>query len=524
MAEDKKPVVIGLDFGNFNSYVSYIQDLDFAAGRLGGRAQELMPTGDFRDGIPSVFYYKAGDAKPLLCQEALKAKPLANQLRYLKRGLFRPLMIDGQQVHINGKDWLYDDAIREVVQEVLRQANQDFYDNFRKTTNLVSLAYPVTYSPVQVEQLIKIVESATVELRDDEGAIHRKKVKVFGTIPEAPAAALDYLAEHESYREKNAVTAATFDLGGGTFDAAVVRCYPEGRKRPDGSTYYYDMLWQDGLRDLGGKEFTEIVAELAEKKLQKRGVKLNDRQRDRLQQVQAERAKRDLTDAEAAEIEVIDDEFVEITREEFEKAAAPQVQRMVDVLGQAMHSSEFKPDMVLLSGGASRMPMIQKALEKAFPSWKGRIEAYRPEQAISFGAARYGAVENPAVQKRTAFDLGIECVHGDSEKRFFSGIIKKGTPVPHNSVWNEYYTSEATDSVQLTVLEAIVQSPDPEQPNRDYKCIADFSLPFGKTVPENTTLQGRLSIDTNDVLTAEARRGPGDKPVSSKAKPTLEGV
>ena len=114
MAENKKPVVIGLDFGNFNSYVSYIQDLDFAAGRLGGKAQELMPTGEFRDGIPSVFYYKAGDTKPLLCQEALNAKLLANQVRYLKRGLFKPLMIDGQQVRINGKDWLYDDAIREV--------------------------------------------------------------------------------------------------------------------------------------------------------------------------------------------------------------------------------------------------------------------------------------------------------------------------------------------------------------------------------------------------------------------------
>ncbi len=524
MAEDKKPVVIGLDFGNFNSYVSYIQDLDFAAGRLGGKAQELMPTGEFRDGIPSVFYYKAGDARPLLCLEALNARPLANQVRYLKRGLFKPLMIDGQQVRINGKGWLYDDAIREVVQEVLRRANKELYDNFRKTTNLVSLAYPVTYSPVQVERLIKIVESATVELRDDEGAVHRKKVKVFGTIPEAPAAALDYLAEHESYREKSEVTAATFDLGGGTFDAAVVRCYPKGRTRPDGSTYYYDLLWQGGLRDLGGKEFTEIVAELAEKKLQKRGVKLNDRQRERLQQVRAEKAKRDLTDAEAAEFEVIDDEYVKITREEFEKATAAQVQRMVDVLGQAMHSSEFKPDMVLLSGGASRMPMIKKALEKAFPAWKGRIEAYRPEQAISFGAARYGAAENPAVQKRTAFDLGTDVLHSGHNSRSFSCIIDAGTPIPHQSNWVTYSTVvDNSTHVGMNIFEATVSSPNENDLSGNYRKIINCRLSFDQPVPANTPVQGRLVIDKLGVLFVEAREREGARIVREKGEPTLKG-
>ena len=81
--------VIGLDFGNFNSYTSFIQDLDYNAGRLGGRAAELMPAGEFRDGIPSVFYYKPGDAKPLVCQtEGISMVPrvLGSKSEALKSG------------------------------------------------------------------------------------------------------------------------------------------------------------------------------------------------------------------------------------------------------------------------------------------------------------------------------------------------------------------------------------------------------------------------------------------------------
>ena len=518
--------VIGLDFGNYNSYTSFIQDLDFATGRLGGRAASLMPAGEYRDGIPSVFFYQEGTSAPLACQAAKQARPLSNQVRYLKRGLFKPLEINGRRVRLQGRDWLYDDAIRVVVQEVLRQANETMYTNYRQTTNLVSLAYPVTYSPPQIEQLIEIVESTTVNLRNNDGTVREEKVRVFGTIPEAPAAALDYLAEHESDRGRNEVTVATFDLGGGTFDAAVVRCYPQGKVRPDGSRYYYDLLWQGGISNLGGKEFTEVVAQIAERKLQSKHIKLNERQRERLHLERAEEAKCKLTVSEMVEIEVKDEAYVNISRAEFEEASQPLVKQMVDVLGQAMQSPEFKPDLVLLSGGASQMPMIEKALKAEFPAWRDKIAAYRPAQAISFGAARYGVTEatkQHSVQKRTVYDLGTDCKDGETGNKYFSCMINKGAPIPHASKWNNYRSLKDDQSeVGMDIFEAVVRSPDENNLAGDYRKIIICSLPFGRKVPRDTLLQGRLSIDSRGVMTVEAREKEGDTPIKAEGRPTLE--
>ncbi len=520
--------IIGLDFGNYNSYTSFIQDLDYESGRLGGRAASLMPAGEYREGIPSVFYYDRNSGETLVCQAAERARPLTNQVRYLKRGLFKPLEINGKQVQIQGKVWLYDDAIRMVIQDVLRQANEVLFTNYRQTTNLVSLAYPVTYSPPQVEELIKIVESTTVKLRRPDGSEQEEKVRVFGTIPEAPAAALDYLADQENDRKKDSVTVATFDLGGGTFDAAVVRCYPQGKKRTtDGSVYYYDLLWQDGISDLGGKEFTEVIAEIAEKKLKSQHVIISEMQRERLHQVRAESAKRDLTLRQRTEIEAKDDIFIEISLSEFENASQPYVQRMVDVLGQAMRSKEFRPDLVLLSGGASQMPMIKKALEKAFPEWKDKIHAYRPLEAISFGAARYGVTEflgASSVQKRSAFDLGLECTHAENGKDYIFTMINEGTPIPCSSDWQKNLWTVATVStnVSTNIWEAVVHSPEINEVQRDYRKIINCSLPFGREVPSGTRIQCRLSIDNRGVMTIESREKEEDIPVKASGIPTLK--
>ena len=180
-------IVIGLDLGNFNSYPSYIADLTARRSRLGGRAVDLVPASE-QQGVPSVFFYKEG--KPVLAGRAATtgaAKPERNRIRYLKRSLGLPLEIDGKSVVIDGRTWTYDDAIREVAQSVLREAVRELQQLTSERTNLVSLAYPATYSCAQRERLIQIVQSATTE----DGT----PFQVVGTIMEPAAAALDYLAQ-----------------------------------------------------------------------------------------------------------------------------------------------------------------------------------------------------------------------------------------------------------------------------------------------------------------------------------------
>ena len=511
--------VIGLDFGNFNSFTSFIQELDYRSGRLGGRPSELIPE-NLKEGIPSIFFYQNGEA-PKTCQAAERAKPLANQVRYLKRGLFKPLEIDGQRVRIEGKDWDYDDAIRAVIQDILQQANDQMFIKNRQTTNLVSLAYPVKYGHAQIERLIEIVQSVSVQLRDENGQSRTQNVRVFGTIPEPAAAALDYLSDHEDARKSEAITVAAFDLGGGTFDAAVVRCYPNGRKRPDGSVYYYDLLWQDGLTDLGGKEFTQLVVGIVEKKMKEGNIAFSDKQAEKLRLEKAEKAKCDLSDFESIEIEVKDDVYIEVKREEFENAARPLVERMAEVLRPAMQSDEFKPDFVILAGGACRMPIVKKVLDERFPAWKGRIDAFRPIKAISYGAARYGVAE-PSVQKRTAFDLGTNCRHADNGEEFIDCFVSENTPIPHESAWKNYTTNHDNQSgVLMDIYEAIVHNPDKEHLSRDYKKIIDCRLPFRRPVPKGTPIQGRVLIDERGVITIEAREKEGDKPVRAEGTITV---
>ena len=104
-----KPV-IGLDFGNYNSFTCYISDFDEGT-KMGGIVHDLLPQG-LNDGIPSVFFHskKIGT----LCGEDAvrnRAKPVENRKRYLKRHLGEKMTLDGGDTTIP-----YDEAITEVIQ------------------------------------------------------------------------------------------------------------------------------------------------------------------------------------------------------------------------------------------------------------------------------------------------------------------------------------------------------------------------------------------------------------------------
>ena len=98
---------------------------------------------------------------------------------------------------------------------------------------------------------------------------------------------MDYLSRFGSDKE---TTVLVYDLGGGTFDLALVALYPKGRTNGDGD-YYYDILAVDGLEDVGGGEFDEIMYQLIEQKLQ---VPLNPSHKAALR-AEAEKIKKDLT-------------------------------------------------------------------------------------------------------------------------------------------------------------------------------------------------------------------------------------
>ena len=514
-------IVIGLDFGNFNSYPSYIEDLNIQRSRLGGKSVDLLPASE-SVGVPSVFFWNGGNS--FLAGRAATtgaAKPERCRVRYLKRSLGKDLEIDGKKVVIGGKQWKYDDAIREVAQSVLREANAELNRVARETTNLVSLAYPATFSAAQRQRLIEIVQSATLE----DG----RHFQVVGTIMEPAAAALDYLAQ---LKRTDNTTVLVFDLGGGTFDLSLVTCYPSGKTRANGSTAYYDIHVSDGLPKTGGHEFDQVIYQLLRAKmetfLQENGQTMT-RHLDGLLQQHAEQVKKELTDVDRtvyeAYIPSLDDTVpFELTRKEFEEHP-----RVVEMLAQMTEKARSllndpqlpRPQTIVLTGGSCRMPMIRAALMKALPDFASDIDAirqYKPETAISYGAARYGAPEqgdtgtvvpkgSTSVIKRVAYDIGLRYFHDKEDKKgYIERLIARGTELPVTTPWVGGLKLQESEVSGKKLFEANTPTPDPNEPVRDYRFIKKVDVHFGRVVPEGTRSETRLVVDKDGLVTLEARK------------------
>lgn len=514
--------IIGIDFGNYNTFPCFISDFDPGT-RMGGTVHDLLPSG-LQDGIPSVFYYskKVG----VLCgEEAVRtrARPVNNRIRNLKRHLGDSIILKDGEDDEDGVVISYDDAITSVIQHCVRRANEQLHAGWQMTTNQISLSYPASYTSAQLQRLIELAEQATLA----DGT----PVKVVGTIREPAAAALDYLAEYAQTKEET--TVLTYDLGGGTFDLALVAAYPGGRENREGGIYYYDTIAHGGLSNVGGTEFDKVVYQLV---LSKLDVPLKPIHKNTLQR-QAEAIKIALSTDDYVEEELFyEDDFLpfQITQQEFEEAASGLLQQTIDATRQMLleHPNQ-QPELILLTGGASKMPMIKKALEEALPQFKDRIIYFRPSRAIAYGAARFGTAEvnqDPAgdttmVQQRTVFDLGVRFYNGTDDKvGHIATYIPAGTPIPYAG---EYHGSRTLHEKQrysgFEVYEAVVSNPDRNNVFEDYVQIMEVTVDHGEGgVPVGTENESRLQVDKLGVLTIQARMKTDDgmKPVESTVQLT----
>lgn len=509
----KNKPVIGMDFGNCYSFLSYISDFDDKT-RLGGNVHDLLPAG-LNEGIPSVFFYS--EETGILCGDAAvrgRAKPVENRVNRLKRHL-------GETMTLDGKEISYDEAITEVIQHCVRAANKKLQSGWQMTTNEIALSYPATYTSAQRQRLIELAEKASLA---DGTQVH-----VSGTIAEPAAAGLDYLAKFGTNED---TIALVYDLGGGTFDLALVALYPKGRTSGDGD-YYYDILDKDGLEDVGGGEFDDIMYELIVQKFQaKYQIQLN-RPHEASLRVDAVKAKKELTSDTYTEVELLyNNEYltVSITREEFEDASSELLMRTMKATENILNRHlNQKPEIIILTGGASQMPMVKHALDEVLPEYKDKIQISNPSRAIADGVARYGTAEAmsdiaekaetaSAVQTRVGYDIGIRFYHSvNDESGYISTYIPAGTPIPFQAAYQNSTTLHEDQRYSgFSVYEANKAHPNSEQVAEDYTEIMKVSLDHGRGVPKGTRNESRLCIDKLGVLTIEAHEADHpEKPIES---------
>lgn len=179
-----------------------------------------------------------------------------------------------------------------------------------------------------------------------------------------------------------------FDLGGGTLDLAIVR-YRQNEVK---------VVASDGDLELGGLDWTKTLVDLAAEKFIAEFGKDPRTSRESLQflTIEAEQAKRSLSVRPRAAITVRHEGLLktfQIEQAEFEKAARRLVQRCEEVTRRILKDNKFgwaHVDVVLTTGGASRMPMIRDSLKKL--SGRTLNTSLSPDQSIAHGAAYYAGM------------------------------------------------------------------------------------------------------------------------------------
>jgi molecular chaperone DnaK len=236
-----------------------------------------------------------------------------------------------------------------------------------------------------------------------------------------------------------------YDLGGGTLDLAVVK-YKTNEVR---------VVASDGDLELGGLDFTRVLVDAAAEKFIADFGDDPRSHRGSLQflTLEAEQAKRSLSVRPRAAITVQHEghrKTYQIEQAEFETLSRRLIQRSEEITRRILKDNRFgwaHIDVVLTTGGASRMPMIRESLKKL--SGRTLNSSLSPDQSIAHGAAYYaGMLLSNDQYTRTVFNstassrlakvkqqsvnaraLGI-LVRDDSGKRVPHFLIEANTPLP----------------------------------------------------------------------------------------------
>lgn len=389
MAKDKHTAgpVIGCDIGNALGYASVARGMN-------DDPLPLMPDELSASGMPTDAYVTPPEGSEIRVyppdRAGMRAHPELT-LRTIKRRLQdRTLTLEGiaQPVPV---DAVYSAIARDLV----RAANEVAVSSGRQPAYDLVFTFPVAFKD-ELEMLNRM--EAGINAVELDG----QRLHVVGRLPEPAAAALDYL-HFRQYRAEAArritqeqLTVLVYDLGHGTFDTALVTVRSKGEP--------YRVLGKDGIRELGGVDFDEMIYHELQSQLQRTyGYTLrNANEREKLRAL-AQEAKHSLSDPQLPEARVPftiyrngDDEEVElsVSLERFEELGLGRINETVELVQRLMAEAErraCKVDAIVLTGGASRMLMVRRALEAAFPEYSDKIELFRPSTAVSFGAALYGA-------------------------------------------------------------------------------------------------------------------------------------
>ena len=485
--------IIGIDLGTTNSCISVMEGNEpvVIANSEGRRTTPsivgFLKDGERRVGDPAKRQAITNPKNTIYSIKRFMGEKYDKLIDEYKRVPYDVVKGDNNTPRIKIEDRLY--TPQEISAIVLQKMKQTAEDYLGQTVKEAVITVPAYFDDSQ--------RQATKEAGEIAGLTVKR------IINEPTAAALAYGLDKKNKDMKIAV----FDLGGGTFDISILEL-------GDG---VFEVKSTNGDTHLGGDDFDQVIIDwLAAEFKKDEGLDLtkDPMALQRLKEA-AEKAKIELSSSTSTEINLpyimpvdgIPKHLVKtLTRSMFEQLADKYINATIKPCERALQDAGLTVsdiDEVLLVGGSTRIPAIQKKVEEFFG--KAPSKGVNPDEVVAIGAAIQGGVLTGEVTDVLLLDvtplsLGIETMGGVMTK-----LIEANTTIPTKKT--ETFTTAADNqpSVEIHVLQgerSIAQH---------NKTIGRFHLdgipPAPRGVPQ---IEVTFDIDANGILQVSAKdKGTG---------------
>ncbi|MGM0439689.1 MAG: molecular chaperone DnaK [Chlamydiota bacterium] len=497
----KKKPIIGIDLGTTNSCVAVME---------GGQAKVLTSAEGTRT-TPSIIAFKGDE---MLVGTPAKRQAVTNPEKTLhsaKRFIGRKYSeiqseLETVSFPVVKKDngdaaFKVDDKTlppEEVSAHVLRKMKKTAEEYLGEEVEEAVITVPAYFNDSQRQST------------KDAGRIAGLDVKRI--IPEPTAAALAYGLDKDVEKK-----IAVFDLGGGTFDISILEI-------GDG---VFEVLATNGDMHLGGDDFDNaIINWIVEEFKKENGIDLR-KDKMALQRLRdaAEKAKCELSTTQSTEInqpfitmDASGPKHLQITlsRAQLENLALSLIERTREPCYKALKDAGLKKEDiqdVLLVGGMSRMPSVQKLVQEIFGREPNK--GVNPDEVVAVGAAIQGGVLAGEVKDVLLLDvipltLGIETLGG-----VMTPLVERNTTIPTQK--KQVFSTAADNQPAVTIV--VLQGE--RKMAKDNKEIGRFDLTDIPPAPRGTPqIEVAFDIDANGILHVSAKDKQSGKEQSIKIQAT----